>query len=867
MASKMKKAHKLKASDASLDRKDKHVSPEIKGKLGSSSPQINRKGPSKMKMPCLTKTTQESGKRKENLDIKDKHVSSENKGRLGNSSSGGKGDCNVKTLSKTSKRNESGKSKGSLDRKGENVSSKNEGGLGNRGSYSEGDPNLKMPSKKKKAHKSTESDRSLDKKDKHVSPEIKGKPGSSRTNGKGHPKMKMPCLMKKTQVSGKKIENLDKKDEHVSSENKGRLGSSESGGKGDCNVKTLSKTNKRCESGKEEHVSLKNEGRLGNRKSIDEGDPHLKAISKRKNQHKSRKKIQSIDNKDNHGTLENDDRICNSRSYDEGDPNLKMSSKMKKTHKSTERVGILDKKDKHVSSKIKGKLGSSRINGKGHSKMKIPRLIKKTQESGKRKGNHDKKDKPVSSETKGRLGDSRSGGEGDCNLKKLSKCKKTCESGKSNGSLDRKEEHVSSKNEGRLGNSMDRNDAQMNLKKPLGGGTPGHWIVKRFVLAHRRVAFQEIQSLTASDGDPTIVRLYGAECDQDFVYLALERYACSLDDLIQAHSNSSEKSVFPHDPASNAMQLDLVEGTMQDVNLWREDGHPSPSLLKLMREVVSGLVHLHRSGIVHRDLNPHNVLITTELCAKLSDMGISRLLPGHTSSSEYYVTDCGRSGLQASEQLCSAQQMYSVDAFGLGCVLFFCVTGGRHPFKGSLNGKSNIKKITIDLSPVEFMPEAADMFTHLLNPDPNLRPKASEVLHHPLFWNSKTRLSFLREISDWVQPKARGGTDPDFLEKLESIAQHVFDKEWSRKIDCEFIKHMRTFKAYEFKKVRDLLRIVRNTFSHYRELPPEIQEIVGTSPEDLDSYFMKRFPKLLIETYRFVSLCGEDARFPEYFNL
>ncbi|KAL3720651.1 hypothetical protein ACJRO7_005467 [Eucalyptus globulus] len=852
MPPKMKKGHKSTASVASLDRKDKHASPEIKGKLGSS--RTNDGDHSKLKMPCSVKTTQESGKKKENLDKKDKHVSSENKGRLGNSRSSGEGDCNVKTLSK---KNKSGKSNGSLDRKGDHVSSKNEGRLSNRGSYGEGDPNLKMPSKNKKAHKSTASVLSLDRKDKRVSPEIKGKLSSGRTNGNGHSKVKMPCLMQKTQVSGKRKENLDKKDDHVSAENKGRLGNGESGGKVDCNVKTLSKTNKRCESGKsngsidrkEKHVSLKNEGRHGNLRSDVEGDPHLKALSKRKKQRKSRKKNQSLENKDEHGSLENDDRICNSSNCDEGDPNLKMCSKMKKTHKSTERVGSLDKKDKHVSSKIKGKLGSSRINGKGHSKMKIPLLIKKTQESG-----------------------------------------------KSNGSLDRKEEHVSSKNEGRLGNSMDHDDERMNLKKTVVGGIPGRWIgkvfvsnteitrgsngtivlegfyegrsvaVKRLDLARHAVALQEIESLTASDQDPNIVRLYGAECDQDFVYLALERCACSLDDLIRAHSNSSEKSVFPRDPASNAMQLDLVEGTMLDVNLWREDGHPSPLLIKLMRDVVSGLVHLHRSGIIHRDLKPQNVLITKELCAKLSDMGISRLLPGDASSSEYLVSDCGRSGLQASKQLCPAQHMCSVDAFGLGRVLFFCVTGGRHPFKDSLKGKSNIEKNTMDLSPVEFMPEAADLFARLLNPNPNLRPKALEVLHHPLFWDSKKRLSFHREISDWVQPKARGGTDPDLLEKLESIAQRVFDKEWNGKIDCEFIKHMRKFKAYEFKKVTDLLRIVRNTFSHYRELPPEIQEIVGTSPEDLDSYFTRRFPKLLIETYRFVSMCGEDDRFPEYFN-
>lgn len=50
--------------------------------------------------------------------------------------------------------------------------------------------------------------------------------------------------------------------------------------------------------------------------------------------------------------------------------------------------------------------------------------------------------------------------------------------------------------------------------------------------------------------------------------------------------------------------------------------------------MVSGLVHLHDLGIIHRDLKPQNVLITKEkfLCAKLSDMGISKRLIGDMSS-------------------------------------------------------------------------------------------------------------------------------------------------------------------------------------------------------------------------------------------
>ncbi len=56
--------------------------------------------------------------------------------------------------------------------------------------------------------------------------------------------------------------------------------------------------------------------------------------------------------------------------------------------------------------------------------------------------------------------------------------------------------------------------------------------------------------------------------------------------------------------------------------------------------MVSGLVHLHELGIIHRDLKPQNVLLLKErsLCAKLSDMGISKRLLGDTSSLGYNAT-------------------------------------------------------------------------------------------------------------------------------------------------------------------------------------------------------------------------------------
>lgn len=396
--------------------------------------------------------------------------------------------------------------------------------------------------------------------------------------------------------------------------------------------------------------------------------------------------------------------------------------------------------------------------------------------------------------------------------------------------------------------------------------------VKRLVQTHHDVAWKEIQNLIASDRHPNIVRWYGVEYDKDFVYLSLERCTCSLDDLIQIYSDSSLNPVYGKDQTSRAaieykLRLDSVKGVMQDLNLWKSTGHPSPLLLTLMRDMVSGLVHLHELGIIHRDLKPQNVLIIKErsLCAKLSDMGISKRLLGDMSSLDRHATGCGSSGWQAPEQLHHGRETRAVDLFSLGCVLFYCITGGRHPFGDHLERDVNIVKNQKDLFLVEYIPEAEDLISRLLNPDPELRPKALEVLHHPMFWNSELRLSFLRDTSDRVELEDRV-SDSDILKALEGIAPTALGGgKWNEKMEPAFITDIGRHRRYKFDGIRDLLRVIRNKLNHYRELPKEIQELVGPVPEGYDNYFASRFPKLLIEVYKVVwKYCREEECFQKY---
>lgn len=140
------------------------------------------------------------------------------------------------------------------------------------------------------------------------------------------------------------------------------------------------------------------------------------------------------------------------------------------------------------------------------------------------------------------------------------------------------------------------------------------------------------------------------------------------------------------------------------------------------------------------------------------------------------------------------------------------------------------------------------------------------MMHHPLFWSSDTRLSFLRDVSDRIELEDRESTS-DLLEALENIGKAALDGKWDEKMETAFINDIGRFRRYRYDSVRDLLRVVRNKLNHYRELPKEIQAILGSVPEGFYAYFSTRFPKLLIEVYHVIrSHCEEEETFHKYFR-
>jgi eukaryotic-like serine/threonine-protein kinase len=128
--------------------------------------------------------------------------------------------------------------------------------------------------------------------------------------------------------------------------------------------------------------------------------------------------------------------------------------------------------------------------------------------------------------------------------------------------------------------------------------------------------------------------------------------------------------------------MEYVEGhTLADT--MRAEGRLHPDrAAEIVSDIASALGFAHRNGVVHRDVKPGNVLITTDGAVKVADFGIARAL-SDTSDQNLTKTGSvmGTATYFSPEQARGAAVDPRSDLYSLGCVLYELTTG-RPPFQG-----------------------------------------------------------------------------------------------------------------------------------------------------------------------------------------
>jgi serine/threonine-protein kinase len=123
--------------------------------------------------------------------------------------------------------------------------------------------------------------------------------------------------------------------------------------------------------------------------------------------------------------------------------------------------------------------------------------------------------------------------------------------------------------------------------------------------------------------------------------------------------------------------MEYVEGTTLKELIAEEAPLPVGRAIDIAVMICDGIQHAHDKGIIHRDIKPHNILITTSGMVKVADFGIAQAVStktitfgGNIVGSVHYISPEQAKG----EPLTTATDIYS-----LGCVLYEMLTG-KTPF-------------------------------------------------------------------------------------------------------------------------------------------------------------------------------------------
>lgn len=148
------------------------------------------------------------------------------------------------------------------------------------------------------------------------------------------------------------------------------------------------------------------------------------------------------------------------------------------------------------------------------------------------------------------------------------------------------------------------------------------------------------------------------------------------------------------DVNANFIVMELVEGITLKDYITRKKRLSVKEATSIAIQVSLGLEAAHQSGIVHRDVKPQNIMISTDGKVKLSDFGIARAASSNTISSNVMGSVHYSSPEQVRGGFANAQS----DIYSLGVTLYEMLTG-RVPFEGDTTVAIAIKHLQEEIVP------------------------------------------------------------------------------------------------------------------------------------------------------------------------
>ena len=345
------------------------------------------------------------------------------------------------------------------------------------------------------------------------------------------------------------------------------------------------------------------------------------------------------------------------------------------------------------------------------------------------------------------------------------------------------------------------------------------------------------------------------------------------------HENVVRYYLVEHEKPYYYIALEWCHGTLEDFVENKHFDRGGLTDIEVARQITSGLKYIHSCDVFHLDLKPSNVLITkandTENRVVITDFDVSKHSEGGKSLRTF--TFSGSEGWIAPEVSVINYQYHlssKVDIFALGCLFYYIVTRGLHPFYDQPNFDNRVCQKNISLYAKEEyslkLPGldnksqigvlSDDLLVQLLDKHPKQRPDASTCLQHPVFWDSLKKRKFLEASGDLLREDSYN----HFHQRLEKNSRIVIGSEWEV---GDPVKELASSSNYQKKFLSDLLLFVRDQYAHLwkqRGVAPALHSNTYGEYNLLEDV-NRRYPGFLQHIYHAAVPWRNEDKFKEFY--
>ena len=221
--------------------------------------------------------------------------------------------------------------------------------------------------------------------------------------------------------------------------------------------------------------------------------------------------------------------------------------------------------------------------------------------------------------------------------------------------------------------------------------------------------------------------------------------------------------------------MELIKGkTLKEII--EEDGRLSWKWsVNIAIQIASALETAHKNNIIHRDIKPHNIIITEDGIAKVTDFGIAKAVSNSTITA--FGTTIGSVHYFSPEHARGGYTDAKSDLYSLGIVMYEMLTG-RVPFDADTPVSVALKQVQEEpVDPIKYnenIPISVNrIILKAMQKDPNLRyQNATEMIHD-------LSLALKRPNEDFVVLSTRNDNSP--TQTIPTIYDLEMDKNSERR--------------------------------------------------------------------------------------